>query len=63
MVEAAMVGKDGIIGASSALDGRISLSRAIVQLARTPWSAKSILLAGGSTESHGACWRRNSTAH
>src|SRR3954451_5953414 len=33
MVEAAMVGKDGVIGAASALDGRISLSRAIVQLA------------------------------
>src|ERR1700710_601987 len=31
-VEAAMVGRDGVVGASSALDGRISLSRAIVQL-------------------------------
>ena len=28
MVEAAMVGRDGLVGASSALDGRISLSRA-----------------------------------
>jgi CRP-like cAMP-binding protein len=31
-VEAAMVGRDGIVGAAAALDGRISLSRAIVQL-------------------------------
>src|SRR3954468_15846803 len=33
MVEAAMVGSDGVVGASAALDGRISLSRGIVQLA------------------------------
>ena len=33
MVEAAMVGRDGVVGASSALDGNISLSLAIVQLA------------------------------
>jgi CRP-like cAMP-binding protein len=32
MIEAAMVGKDGIVGASAALDGKTSLSRAIVQL-------------------------------
>jgi len=32
MVEAAMVGRDGVVGASSALDGKISLSRAIVQI-------------------------------
>lgn len=32
MIEAAMVGRDGIVGAAAALDGRISLSRAIVQL-------------------------------
>jgi CRP-like cAMP-binding protein len=30
--EAAMVGKDGAIGIASALDGKVSLSRAIVQL-------------------------------
>ena len=34
MVEAAMVGKDGVVGASCALDGKISLSRAIVQRRR-----------------------------
>ncbi|OKO67072.1 Crp/Fnr family transcriptional regulator [Bradyrhizobium sp. NAS96.2] len=32
LVEAAMVGSDGVVGASAALDGRISLSRGIVQL-------------------------------
>jgi hypothetical protein len=33
MVEAAMVGSDGVVGAAAALDGRISLSLGIVQLA------------------------------
>lgn len=32
MIEAAMVGRDGVVGASSALDGRISLNKGIVQL-------------------------------
>ena len=32
MTEAAMVGKDGALGMASALDGKVSLSRAIVQL-------------------------------
>ncbi len=32
-VEAAMVGRDGVVGAASALDGKISLSRAIIQIA------------------------------
>ena len=32
MVEAAIVGRDGVIGASAALDGRRSMSRGIVQL-------------------------------
>jgi len=32
MIEAAMVGRDGVVGASAALDGKISLSRGIVQL-------------------------------
>ena len=31
-IEAAMVGRDGVVGASAALDGKISLSRAIVQI-------------------------------
>jgi CRP-like cAMP-binding protein len=33
MVEAAMVGMDGVVGAAAALDGHISLSHGIVQLA------------------------------
>jgi CRP-like cAMP-binding protein len=32
LIEAAMVGKDGIVGASSALDGKIAMNRAIVQM-------------------------------
>ena len=32
-VETAMVGRDGVVGASSALDGKLSLNRAVVQLA------------------------------
>jgi CRP-like cAMP-binding protein len=32
MIEAAMVGRDGVVGASSALDGKLSISRTIVQL-------------------------------
>jgi CRP-like cAMP-binding protein len=33
MIEAAMVGRDSMVGAASALDGQISLNKAIVQLA------------------------------
>ena len=32
MIEAAMIGRDSVVGASSALDGRISLNKGIVQL-------------------------------
>jgi CRP-like cAMP-binding protein len=32
MIESAMVGRDGVVGAAAALDGRVSLSRGIVQL-------------------------------
>jgi CRP-like cAMP-binding protein len=31
-IEAAMVGRDGIVGAAAALDGKVSLSRGIVQM-------------------------------
>ncbi|NOJ42917.1 Crp/Fnr family transcriptional regulator [Bradyrhizobium australiense] len=31
-VEAAMVGRDGVVGASAALDGKLALNRAIVQI-------------------------------
>ena len=30
--ESAMVGRDGVVGASAALDGRVSLSKAVVQV-------------------------------
>jgi CRP-like cAMP-binding protein len=32
VIEAAMVGRDGVVGALAALDGRVSLSRAVVQI-------------------------------
>jgi hypothetical protein len=32
MVEGAMVGKDGVVGAAAALDSKIALTQAIVQL-------------------------------
>jgi CRP-like cAMP-binding protein len=32
VVEAAMVGRDGVIGAAAALDGKMALSRAVIQL-------------------------------
>jgi hypothetical protein len=32
VVEAAMVGRDGVVGASAALDGKMALSRAVIQL-------------------------------
>ncbi len=32
MIEAAMVGRDGVVGASAALEGKVSISRAIVQI-------------------------------
>ena len=33
MIEAAMIGREGVVGGLSALDSRISISRAIVQIA------------------------------
>jgi CRP-like cAMP-binding protein len=52
MVEAAMVGKDGVVGAASALDGRISLSRAIVQLAGPALVCDILELKGAALQSH-----------
>ena len=40
-IEAAMVGKDGVAGAASSLEGQVSLSRAVVQLAGTAHSISS----------------------
>jgi hypothetical protein len=54
MIEAAMVGKDGVVGASSALDGKISLSRAIVQLAGDGFTCEADALKGAALQSHTA---------
>jgi CRP-like cAMP-binding protein len=51
MIEAAMVGKDGVVGASSALDGKISLSRAIVQLAGGGFTCDVDALKGAALQS------------
>src|ERR1700712_2574330 len=51
-VEAAMVGRDGVVGASSALDGRISLSRAIVQLEGSSLMCEVGALRGSALQSH-----------
>lgn len=37
-IEAAITGRDGIVGAAAAIDGRYSFSRAIVQIAGTAWA-------------------------
>jgi CRP-like cAMP-binding protein len=52
MVEAAMVGRDGVVGASSALDGKISLSRAIVQIAGDTLVCDVDALKGAALQSH-----------
>jgi CRP-like cAMP-binding protein len=52
MVEAAMVGRDGVVGASSALDGRISLSLAIVQIAGDSLICDVDALRGAALQSH-----------
>ncbi|WP_375412605.1 Crp/Fnr family transcriptional regulator [uncultured Bradyrhizobium sp.] len=51
MIEAAMVGRDGVIGASAALDGRISLSRAIVQLEGASLTCQVDVLKGAALQS------------
>jgi CRP-like cAMP-binding protein len=50
--EAAMVGRDGVVGASSALDGQISLSRAIVQLEGSSLVCEVGALRGSALQSH-----------
>ena len=51
-VEAAMVGRDGVVGASSALDGRISLSSAVVQLEGSSLMCEVGALRGTALQSH-----------
>jgi hypothetical protein len=52
MVEAAMVGKDGVVGAASALDGKISLNRAIVQISGNSFVCDVDALKGAALQSH-----------
>src|SRR5436305_15216534 len=51
-IEAAMVGRDGVVGASAALDGRISLSSAIVQLEGSSLMCEVGALRGTALQSH-----------
>jgi CRP-like cAMP-binding protein len=50
-IEAAMVGRDGVIGASAALDGRVSLSRAIVLIAGDGAACDAEALKGAAIQS------------
>jgi CRP-like cAMP-binding protein len=51
-VEGAMVGRDGVVGAASALDGKISLSRAVVQLEGSSLICEVGALRGTALQSH-----------
>jgi CRP-like cAMP-binding protein len=51
MIEVAMVGRDGVVGAAAALDGRISLSRAIVQLGGDAFRCEVDALKGAAMQS------------
>lgn len=51
MIEAAMIGNDGIVGASAALDSRTSLSRAIVQLGGEGLTCEVGVLKGAALQS------------
>jgi CRP-like cAMP-binding protein len=51
VIEAAMVGRDGVLGASAALDGKVSLNRAIVQLAGDALSCEISVLKGAALQS------------
>src|SRR6195952_2355167 len=51
-VEGAMVGRDGVVGASPALDSKISLSRAIVQLEGSSLMCEVGALRGSALQSH-----------
>jgi CRP-like cAMP-binding protein len=51
-IEAAMVGRDGAIGASSALDGKLSLSRGIVQLGGQAFECDPDALKEATLQSH-----------
>jgi CRP-like cAMP-binding protein len=52
VVEAAMVGKDGVVGAASAIGARISLCRAIVQLGGSAFMCDPDTLRSTALQSH-----------
>ena len=52
MVEAAMVGKDGVVGASAALGGNVPGNRGIVQLAGTAMTCNMDALKSAALQSH-----------
>ena len=52
-VEAAMIGRDGAVGAASALDGKISLTQAIVQLGGDAWTCHPDQLKELALQRHG----------
>src|SRR3954471_8803174 len=52
VVEAAMVGKDGVVGAASAIGARISLCRAIVQLGGSAFMCEPDTLRSSALQSH-----------
>src|SRR3954470_3446793 len=51
-VEGAMVGRDGVVGAAAALDGKISVSRAVVQLEGSALMCEVGALRGTALQSH-----------
>jgi len=51
MIEAAMVGQDGVVGAAAALDGRVSLGRAIVHLSGDAAACELMTLKSAALES------------
>ena len=51
VIEAAMVGRDGVVGALAALDGKISMSRAILQIAGQGVSCDADLLKHAAMQS------------
>jgi CRP-like cAMP-binding protein len=51
-IEAAMVGKDGVVGAFAALGGNIPVNRAIVQLAGPALTCKLSVLKAATLQSH-----------
>lgn len=53
MIEAAMVGRDGVVGAAAALDGRVSLTRAIVQIEGSALTCDANMLAAVAFQNQG----------